>query len=104
MAGSTFPFKWSTGVRPLRADLWAMIQLPGRTVEELGYRNPQLAALEAGQDVTFTTAQLVSFYPNGQASHPDVPADLNAHAFWTLTGDSTLRPYHLKKNIARGRP
>lgn len=88
---TTFPFKWSTGLRPLRADLWAMIHLPALTYEELGQgRNPQLAALEAGWPVTFTTAQLVSWYPNGQESHPSLPPDLNTAEAWTLTGDNTL--------------
>ena len=91
MAGSTFPFSWSTGVRPLRADLWAAMQLVAGVSAELGIVDAQVAALEKGQPVTFTTAQLVSFYPRGD-EHPSLPPDLHAATSWTLTGDETLSP------------
>jgi hypothetical protein len=91
MAGSTWPFPWTTGVRPLRADLHARIDLPAQIATELGVVNAQWAALRAGQPVTFTTAQLVSFYPRGD-EHPSLPADLTAALAWTLTDDDKLTP------------
>lgn len=88
---STFPFPWRTGVRPLRADLYARIDVAAQTATELGLINAQWAGLRAGQPVTFTTAQLVSFYPRGD-EHPSLPADLTVATAWTLTGDETLSP------------
>jgi hypothetical protein len=88
---STFPFPWSTGVRPLRADLYSMLDLPAEVGAEIGIVSVQWAALKAGQPVTFTTEQLKSFYPNG-TEHPSLPPDLDAADAWTLTGDDTLTP------------
>jgi hypothetical protein len=91
MAGSRWPFPWSTGVRPLRADLHARIDVVAQEATGLGIVDAQWAGLRAGQPVTLTTSQLVSFYPGGD-EHPSLPPDLNAAEGWTLRGDETLSP------------
>jgi hypothetical protein len=91
MTGSTFPFRWSSGVRSLRADLHAMIDATASEALELGVVNSQWAGLRAGREVTFTREQLLAFYPRGD-EHPSLPADLSVAEAWTLTGDETLTP------------
>jgi hypothetical protein len=88
---STYPFHWTTGVRSLRHDLYAALDLAASVGEQVGIVDAQVAALKAGQDVTFTTAQLRSFYPNG-TEHPSLPPDLTVATAWTLTGDDVLGP------------
>jgi hypothetical protein len=41
--------------------------------------------------VTFSTAQLRSFYPTG-TEHPSLPPDLDASSSWNLSGDDELLP------------
>ncbi|HZQ57447.1 MAG TPA: hypothetical protein VFA84_05415 [Acidimicrobiales bacterium] len=91
MSGTRWPFRWSTGVRPLRADLHAMIDVTAQEALELGVVNEQWAALRDGASVTFTRAQLESFYPRGD-EHPSLPPDLGVAEEWRLEGDDELVP------------
>lgn len=91
MNGSTYPFPWRTGVRSLRADLHAQLDLIASTGSEVGVVSKQWAALRAGMPATFPTEQLRSFYPRG-TEHPSLPPDLGVATSWTLTGDDTLTP------------
>jgi hypothetical protein len=43
MAGSKFPFPWTTGVRPLRAHLHARLDLPAQVGTEVGIVSAQWA-------------------------------------------------------------
>jgi hypothetical protein len=88
---STWPFPWSTGVRPLRADLHARLDLPAQVGTEVGIVSAQWSALRAGQPVTFTTGQLQAWYPRGD-EHPSLPADLTVADAWTVMDDDTLTP------------
>ena len=91
MAGSTYPFPWRTGVRSLRADLHARIDLIAGTGEQVGVVSEQWGALRSGLPATFSTEQLRSFYPNG-TEHPSLPPDLGVATSWTLIDDDTLTP------------
>lgn len=87
---SRHPFTWTPGQTvTLRASLYKKLELAAQVGEQIGIADPQVAALAAGQDVTFATAQLKSFYPRG-TEHPSLPADLNAAEAWTLSGDNTM--------------
>jgi hypothetical protein len=73
----------------LRASLYAQIRLPALVGAQIGIVSAQAKGLARGEDVTFTREQMVSFFPTS-GLHPSLPADLTAHAFWTLSGDETL--------------
>jgi hypothetical protein len=87
--GSSYPFTWTTGVQSLRASLYRMMMPVADLGAQVGIPNAQFDALGRGQDVKFPTPQLKSWYPGG-TEHPSLPPDLDAHAFWTLSGDDTL--------------
>jgi len=89
--GTPFPWTWATGVRSLRDDLYTRLALPASVGGELGIVDPQVAALMRGDVVTFSTAQLRSFYPTG-TEHPSLPANLGASDAWDLSGDDELLP------------
>jgi hypothetical protein len=55
----------------------------------VGLGNDQVEKLARGQDVSFPTAQLKSFFPLG-TEHPSLPASLDAAEAWVLSGDNTL--------------
>jgi hypothetical protein len=75
----------------LRASLHAKLNLVAQVGADGGIVSAQWAALRAGAAVTFTTAQLKSWYPRG-TEHPSLPPDLDVASAWTLAGDETLAP------------
>jgi hypothetical protein len=86
------PFPWPAGQpKSLRADLYTKLDLPARVGGQIGIVSSQYEGLASGRDVTFTTAQLVSFYPLG-TEHSSLPPALGVAESWVLSGDDTLSP------------
>jgi hypothetical protein len=76
----------TTGTPSIRAVMLRQLSLPYKVGAQLGLANDQVTALAAGTPVELTREQLQMF------GHPELPADLDDHAAWLLTGDSTLTP------------
>lgn len=70
----------------IREAVRCLIRLPAEVGAEIGIVSEQYVALVRGRDVVLTREQLSGIV------HPNLPADLDAHAQWTLSGDSTLTP------------
>jgi hypothetical protein len=70
----------------VRAHMAHQLHLAGSVGAELYGGNDQWDALMRGADVVLTREQLSMF------SHPSIPANLQDHALWTLSGEDTLTP------------
>jgi hypothetical protein len=89
---SSWPFSWPSGQpQSLRASLYKKLDLAASVGVQVGMLSAQSVALARGQDVTFTTSQLRSFYPRGDEHHA-LPPDLGVAEAWVLTDDDVLTP------------
>lgn len=74
----------------IRRLLTTRIGLVADVGAQIGISDDQLTALRAGDDAVVTSAQL----RDATSGHPSMPtpAELDATAAWTLSGENTLTP------------
>jgi hypothetical protein len=70
----------------LRTHMMRQLWLAVSVGAQIGIVSAQWTALKKGADVVLTREQLSTF------GHPSMPANLNDHATWTLSGDDRLTP------------
>jgi hypothetical protein len=64
----------------------SQLHLPASVGVQIGIVPDQWTVLVRGQDVVLTREQLSLF------GHPSMPANLNDHASWVLSGENALTP------------